>query len=186
MAIASRTKRAGTVGREWKILKSISVVIKVLVTKFHGRPGEHGDMQIGQTVHHSSTIRLLRPWLTWNKEHDPSSKWAVEPLKSREVGKGEDSRDDASKARHGREDHESTSGIPVGWGGAEQGREQLKDVGNKISKEWWSFHLAWAVSHQNALVFLLTHKTQTQMFYSTFVLHANWSDAQLDWHSSHH
>ena len=31
------------------------------------------------------------------------------------MGKGEDSCDDASKARHGREDHESTSGIPVGW-----------------------------------------------------------------------
>lgn len=58
--------------------------------------------------------------LTWNKEHDPSSKRAVEPLKGREVGEGEDSCDDASKARHGREDHKSTSGVPVGWGGVQR------------------------------------------------------------------
>lgn len=32
------------------------------------------------------------------------------------MGKGEDSCDDASEARHGREDHESTSGVPVGYG----------------------------------------------------------------------
>lgn len=60
--------------------------------------------------------------LTWNKEHDASSKRAVEPLKGREVGKGEDSCDDASKAWHGREDHEGASGVPVGWG-VKQGRE---------------------------------------------------------------
>lgn len=56
---------------------------------------------------------LLNLWLTWNKEHDACSKWAIEPLKSGEVSKGEDSRDDASKAGHGGKDHESSSGIPV-------------------------------------------------------------------------
>lgn len=54
--------------------------------------------------------------LTWNKEHDAGSEGAVEPLEGGEVGEGEDSCDDASEARHGREDHESTSGVPVGYG----------------------------------------------------------------------
>lgn len=61
------------------------------------------------------------PTLTWNKEHDASSKGAIEPLEGRKVGKREDSSNDPSKAGHGREDHESTSGIPVGWG-KKQGR----------------------------------------------------------------
>lgn len=67
-------------------------------------------------------------WLTWNKEHDPSSKGAVEPLKSGEVGKGEDPCDDASEAWHGGEDHESTCGIPVSWWGAKQGREHTVKI----------------------------------------------------------
>ena len=100
---------------------------------FHGRPSElcpkitqyvnwlNGD---SDTCHHIAVLF----WLTWNKEHDPSSKGAVEPLESREVGKGEDSCDNTSKAWHGGEDHESTSGIPVSWGGAKQGREHTVKI----------------------------------------------------------
>lgn len=61
------------------------------------------------------------PPLTWNKEHDSSSKGAIEPLKGWKVGKGKDSSNDSSEAWHGREDHEGTSCIPVGWR-AKQGR----------------------------------------------------------------
>lgn len=56
------------------------------------------------------------PTLTWNKEHDASSEGAIEPLEGGKVGEGEDSRNDAGEARHSREDHESASGVPVGWG----------------------------------------------------------------------
>ena len=81
-------------------------------------------------------IWLVQLRLTGHKEHDPSSKWAVEPLKGWEVGKGEDARNDAGKAWHGREDHESTGGIPVGWGGVGQEKENTVRIcaGRGITK----------------------------------------------------
>lgn len=66
-------------------------------------------------------------WLTWNKKHDPCSERAIEPLKSREVSEGEDSCNDASEARHGRQDHKGTSGIPVGWRGQIKQKSQQND-----------------------------------------------------------
>lgn len=52
--------------------------------------------------------------LTGDKEHDPCSEGAVEPLEGGEMGEGENACDDAGEARHGRQDHEGTGGIPVG------------------------------------------------------------------------
>lgn len=136
MAIASRTKRAGTVGRERNILKWISVIKLnvVWLRKFLWQAVwtltedyticKLTKWRFRYMCHHVAVLS----WLTWNKEHGPRSKGAVEPLKSREVGKGEDSCDDASEAWHGGEDHESPSGIPVSWGGAKQGREHTVKI----------------------------------------------------------
>lgn len=136
MAIASRTNRASRVCREWRTLKFLSVIISD--TSGH-------NVQIGQIVHHS-----WQPRLTWNKEHDASSEWAVEPLEGGEVGKGEDSCDDASKAWHGREDHESASGIPVGWG-VKRGREHkhMHSRTQSVSLVNWK-RLHWRVKKMNS------------------------------------
>lgn len=75
-------------------------------------------------------FKQSRSPLTWNKEHDASGKGAVEPLEGGEVGKGEDSCDDASEAGHGGEDHESTSGVPVGYGQ----KSKFSKSGTKITK----------------------------------------------------
>lgn len=55
-------------------------------------------------------------WLTRDEKHDSCGKGTTESLKGRKMGKWEDACHDARKARHSRQDHECSCGIPVCWG----------------------------------------------------------------------